>query len=146
MKRHSSLVPLSRDHHGALMLAQLIKKDAPAYTGLPTTTEGKAKYALEFYEAHLVKHFAQEEQMLRSVTRTHPSLELPSAEIFSEHKQLHELFALMNTVPDKEAVLNQAGHALEAHIRKEERILFPLVEKNCSEEELQQLAALFTGE
>jgi hypothetical protein len=36
MKRHEALIPLSRDHHGTLILARLLRSDAPPYKGLPT--------------------------------------------------------------------------------------------------------------
>ena len=50
MKRHPALIPLSREHHGALILARLIQKDAPPYKGLPLEINGKAVYAQEFYK------------------------------------------------------------------------------------------------
>jgi len=34
MKRHEALAPFSREHHGALILAQVMKKGAPAYKGI----------------------------------------------------------------------------------------------------------------
>ena len=39
-------------------------------------------------------------------------------------------------------VLNELGIMLEAHIRKEERVLFPLIQSHCSEEDLQQVYVL----
>ena len=57
MKRHEALAPLSRDHHEALILSQLLKKDSPAYKGLPVTVEGKVNYAVGFFEKNL-KRFA----------------------------------------------------------------------------------------
>ena len=41
MKRHSSLVPYSQDHHKILVLAQVLKKDVPDYKGMPTDLKGK---------------------------------------------------------------------------------------------------------
>jgi iron-sulfur cluster repair protein YtfE (RIC family) len=143
MKRHASLVPLSRDHHAALILAQLLKKNAPAYTGLPTTITGKAEYALAFYETHLIKHFAQEEKMLQVLKIKGDAFKTLAAEIFSEHKRLSELFSRVKTATSQETVLNDLGVELDAHIRKEERVLFPLVEQSCNQDELKELALLF---
>ena len=42
MIRHSSIVSLSREHHGALILARLLQKDAPPYKNLPKDLKGKA--------------------------------------------------------------------------------------------------------
>ena len=45
MKREEALAPLSREHHSTLILAQLLKKDAPVYHQLPAEPWDKAKYA-----------------------------------------------------------------------------------------------------
>lgn len=144
MKRHASLAPLSRDHHSALMLAQLLKKNAPVYKGLPTTIDGKCEYALNFYDMHLIKHFIQEENMLGYLKITDDSFNTLSAEIFSEHVRLRELFGQIKTGVELETTLNNLGVELEAHIRKEERVLFPQLEQLCSEDELAALALFFT--
>ena len=72
MKRHPSLAHLSREHHGALILARLLQNNAPAYKSLPTDTAGKAVYALNFYEKELVKHFEAEEKAFTLVTGNNP--------------------------------------------------------------------------
>ena len=64
MKRHKSLYPLSHDHHQGLILAQLIKKNAPKYKNLPDTIDGKTEYTINFYNVELVKHFRHEEEIL----------------------------------------------------------------------------------
>ncbi|MEO7264876.1 MAG: hypothetical protein ABIW38_08185, partial [Ferruginibacter sp.] len=70
MKRHPSLISLSREHHGALILARLLQKNAPAYKGLPSDSNGKAVYALQFYKDELIQHFLQEEKVLALVKGT----------------------------------------------------------------------------
>lgn len=142
MKRHESLAPLSREHHGALILAQLIKRNAPEYKGLPTTIIEKAAYAIQFYKTDLKKHFNKEELMLKKVRAIHPLVTTLADEIVAEHKMLKELFLSIKDAPDQEAVLNEIGNELDAHIRKEERILFPLIQKHCPEELLQKLQPL----
>ena len=64
MKRHEALAPLSREHHEALILAQLLKKGVPAYKGLPTDTAGKISYARQLYADKLRRHFLDEEKIL----------------------------------------------------------------------------------
>jgi iron-sulfur cluster repair protein YtfE (RIC family) len=142
MKRHESLAPLSREHHGALILAQLIKRNAPAYKGLPTTIVDKAAYAIQFYEDDLKKHFKKEEEMLKKVSPIHTSIAKVADEIVSEHQLLKELFLSIKDATDQEAVLNELGNELDAHIRKEERVLFPLIQHHCSEELLQKIQPL----
>lgn len=142
MKRHESLAPLSREHHDALILAQLIKRNAPVYRGLPTTITDKVQYAVNKYRDDLKEHFKKEETMLEMVKELHPSITKLSEEIFDEHKMLTSLFGSLKEAADQEAALNVLGNELEAHIRKEERILFPLVQQHCSEELLQKIQPL----
>lgn len=133
MKRHPSLAHLSREHHGALLLARLLQKNAPAYKNLPANTEGKAQYALKFYTDELIKHFEEEEKVLKLVTGTNGALDLLVQTIFREHQELHVLFKSINNYPDKTAHIDELGKALEIHVRKEEQELFPLIEETCSE-------------
>jgi iron-sulfur cluster repair protein YtfE (RIC family) len=135
MKRHSSLAILSREHHGALILAQLLKKGAPAYKGLPVEPDGKADYALKFYQDNLVKHFADEEQVIiKRIKGIHPELDRLASEIVREHTELNGLFTGIKAAPDLAAHLDKLGGALEQHIRKEERVFFPLLQEVGSEE------------
>ena len=134
MKRHPALAHLSREHHSALILARLLQKNAPEYRSLPTSTDGKAQYGLKFYTDELIKHFEEEEKVLKLVTGINTALDLLVETIFYEHKELHILFKSINNYPDKTAHLDEIGKALEIHIRKEERELFPMIQDICSEE------------
>ena len=67
MKRHEALAPLSREHHNTLMLAQLLKKDAPVYKGLPANVKDKAVYALQQFEEMIKDHFQQEEIIFEKI-------------------------------------------------------------------------------
>ena len=142
MKRHETLAPLSREHHAALILAQLIKRNAPEYKGLPTTISDKVVYAINFYKTELKTHFKKEELLLKKVKAFHPAIVKLSDEIVAEHALLKGLFLSLNNAFDHEAVLNELGNELDAHIRKEERILFPLIQEHCTEEMLQKIQPL----
>jgi iron-sulfur cluster repair protein YtfE (RIC family) len=139
MKRNEALAPLSREHHGALILAQLIKKNAPAYKGLPTDVEGKTSYAINFYRTDLILHFSKEEAILEKVKQTNEAIAKLADEIITEHAELKIRFLSLEAATDRATALDELGHLLEAHIRKEERILFPLIQEHCSEEILSQL-------
>jgi iron-sulfur cluster repair protein YtfE (RIC family) len=134
MKRHEALAPLSREHHGALLLAQLLKKDAPAYKGLPTLHEEKLIYAVKFYKDNLQTHFSKEEEMLEKVKQYHPEIEKLTAEIINEHYLLTKLFNALDKENNLVNSLDELGRALESHIRKEERVLFPLIQQYCPDE------------
>lgn len=145
MKRHPSLVPLSRDHHAALLLARLLQKGAPAYKTLPADIPGKAAYALKFYHDELIDHFVAEEKVLAGpVKGISPALGKLADEISSEHAQLRILFEGIPLSGNLETHLDSLGIALEKHIRKEERELFPLIQDSCSEEVLTKILQLLT--
>ncbi|MBP6024892.1 hemerythrin domain-containing protein [Ferruginibacter sp.] len=133
MKRHEALAPLSREHHSALILAQLLKKDAPTYKGLPTALNEKVAYALQMFTATLQLHFTNEEGMLDKVRSVHAEIDKISEEIFTEHQQLKKMFLSLDKTNNTIEELDTLGQALDDHIRKEERVLFPLIQQHCSE-------------
>lgn len=142
MKRHESLAPLSREHHPSLLLAQLLKENAPAYKGMPADPPSKAAYANKQFVSSIQPHFRKEEQMLEKVKNLDAGIELLAAEIVQEHRELEAAFLAIAASADLVNDLDKLGKSLEQHIRKEERVLFPLIEKYCPEEKLLEIAAL----
>ena len=139
MKRHPSLIALSHDHHHGLMLAQLIKKGAPEYKGLPTDIIGKVKYAKEAWEKELKLHFKNEEEILFPFVKNKDvDLDKLIEGILEEHKQIKSLVKNLDTSENKEEVLNDLGILLEKHIRKEERQVFKMIQL-LFEDELNEL-------
>ena len=139
MKRHPSLIALSHDHHHGLMLAQLIKKGAPEYKGLPTDIIGKVKYAKEAWEKELKLHFKNEEEILFPFVKNKDvDLDKLIEGILKEHKQIKSLVKNLDTSENKEEVLNDLGTLLEKHIRKEERQVFKMIQL-LFEDELNEL-------
>lgn len=137
MKRHTSLAPLSRDHHNGLILAQLLKKDAPVYRGLPTDSAGKIAYARELYDGLLDGHFVIEENILHSLKGRYTDIDRLADEICLEHAELRSAFrALSVTHGHTLENMDRLGQMLEQHIRKEERELFPALQELCTEQEL----------
>lgn len=145
MKRHPSLAHLSREHHEALILSRLLQKNAPAYKGLPSDTAGKAAYATKFYKDELIKHFEMEEKVLLLVKGVNEPLDLMVQTILDEHRGLHEAFKSIPTNHDLPTHLDRLGNALEIHVRKEERELFPCIEESCSEELMSAIEATLSS-
>ena len=140
IKRHKGLTPLSRDHHQGLILAQLIRKDAPQYKDLPKTISDKVKYTLSFYKDELVKHFKNEEDILYpAVKNNNNEIDSLFEEIISEHKKIKQLVVQLESVENKSDILNELGIMLESHIRKEERVLFDKIQNILTDKELMQL-------
>lgn len=141
MKRHESLIPLSRQHHDALILAQLIKKGAPHYKGLPTTLEGKREYALEKFRDHLVPHFEAEELILIPfVLGSDKKIDEISQKVIDQHKQISMIVEEIRNQNDVEDNLNRLGNLISEHVRLEERTLFQRIQEVLPESQLQKLA------
>jgi len=139
MKRHKSLYSLSHDHHHGLILANLIKKNAPGYKNLPKTFEGKVEYLINFYETELINHFREEEEILfPAVKGRNENLDNLFKDIFDDHNQFHSLIKKIKVKADVE-LLDNFGNLLDDHIRKEERELFRLVQEVLNDDELQKL-------
>jgi hypothetical protein len=144
MKRHPTLAHLSRDHHPALILAQLLKRNAPSYKGLPTDVEGKMQYASGFYKEELLKHFEEEEKMMDILGGIEPTMDAMIKEIREEHVLLRKLFEGLPTKADTGTAMDELGTSLNNHIRKEERQFFPLIEKNCDDDTFAAIDKLLT--
>ena len=145
MKRHDALAFLSREHHGALILARLLQKGAPVFKGLPSDIHGKADYARQFYWDELIPHFAAEENfVLPKIKGISDKMDRLSKEVIHEHKDLRLLFEMISHASHLEDHLDSLGFALEKHIRKEERELFPLIQDTCNENILTEILRSFT--
>ena len=142
MKRDPILANLSREHHTSLLLAQLLKKGAAPYKGMPANVHDKFLYAKKLYEDSIRQHFEKEEKMLDQLLPEHAELIEICKEILDEHQQLQLLFTSLQENKQLEMDLDAIGHLLELHIRKEERVLFPLMQLHCSDTELKQVEAL----
>lgn len=140
IKRHNALAPLSRDHHQGLILAQLIKKDAPEYKDLPKSIPDKVKYTINHYKNELVKHFTKEEELLYPAVKNKSNeIDELFKEIILEHKKINKLVLQLESGKNKTDILNELGVLLELHIRKEERLLFEKIQNLLSDEELTRL-------
>ena len=141
IKRHKTLYALSHDHHHGLLLAQLIKKDAPEYEHLPKTLESKKEYTLKFYKSDLIKHFSDEEKILFPVVKGRDSnVDEQIVEIISEHRKIEDLIKKISEQNASEELLDELGNILEQHIRKEERKLFQDIQEILSENELETVS------
>ena len=142
MKRHESLIPISRQHHGGLLTARLLQHGAPPYKGMPTTADAKRAYVLQFYEEHLQPHFALEETTVFALAAACAGdLEQQAVRLQAEHRQLEELIqalprATAAALPDQ---LHEVGQLLEQHIRQEERVFFEQLQQEIPEDKLQLL-------
>ncbi|MEW5874779.1 MAG: hemerythrin domain-containing protein [Candidatus Zixiibacteriota bacterium] len=143
MKRDRNLHPLSWDHHGALTSVVFTRKliTAGADRG---RLEQTAREYLTFHSEHLVPHFRHEEEWVLPRYVRHVSLEDHDVlRLLQEHIHLHRLVddlrhslqAGADLIPPLSALTDQ----LEAHVRFEERELFPKIEAALSADELAEI-------
>jgi iron-sulfur cluster repair protein YtfE (RIC family) len=120
MKRDPALIPLSRDHHQMLLLARLIRNDAPPYQGLPREATEKLQYARDFYRDFILHHFEKEEQLFRWVEgQGNEALIQLVTDLRNDHTGLKQDFENLS-----QETMDRVGRSLEKHIRKEERVFF----------------------
>lgn len=143
MRRHPSLIPLSRFHRSVLFLALVCKKNAPPVKGYPVDNEGKRDYAMAFYKAKLKPHIALEEtKLFPAVSDINNELKILAEDLSDEHQRLDQLFAELQTTDDLPDTLDRLGTLLESHIRKEERQFFQLIQVSMDEVGLEALGEL----
>lgn len=130
LKRHKALQPLSREHHHGLLLSWKIRSGFSKNI----ETERIKTYADWFFENHLIPHFELEEKYLFSILEEDNEL---VKRAMAEHRRLKRLFTDEKDVLKS---LHKIEEELEQHIRFEERILFPEIQKAANEDQLKLIA------
>lgn len=126
VKRNVSLQPLSREHHQGLLLCWKIRA---GFKNLIELQRIKA-YVNWFYKNNLLSHFNTEEDFIFPMLGNDNKL---VKRALAEHRRLKRLFSEES---DLNKSLNLIEEELEKHIRFEERILFPAIEKVATQKEL----------
>lgn len=123
MKRSAALQPLSREHHTALTLAKACERAAQSCNkGLVAET---CQRVIRAFSAELEPHFQIEEQSLLPLLRSPETRPLVQRTL-ADHQQLR---ALHDGLRRNDAeMLGCFGKCLMAHVRFEERELFPAIE------------------
>jgi iron-sulfur cluster repair protein YtfE (RIC family) len=137
MKRGDALAQLSRDHHHGLVVAQQLRRATPA------TAAGARDGFLTFWYREGHEHFRIEEDvLLPALARHHPPTDTAVIRVLTDHVDLRRRAAdlVANAGPTPED-LHELGDRLQAHIRHEERVLFPLIESALPDNDLAELAA-----
>lgn len=144
LSRHDAMKPLSRHHHHALALALKISR-----TLKDDMDEGALHMLREELQQFWVtggqEHFREEEEILlpayaRYASPRHEEI----IEMLIEHAQIRALVAAIDDGEgDLIATIRELGLMLEKHVRREERVIFPMMEAALPDEVLQKLAPYF---
>jgi hypothetical protein len=124
VKRHQALVPLSHDHHHALVAAQRLRRAAEG-DGDP----GAAVAAfVSFFATNTLPHFREEEERWFPLVAEVDEARSPLLAALLDHQRLRSLVTQMEQARDVH-LMRDVAELLEAHVRREERELFPLLER-----------------
>lgn len=131
LKRSEQLKSLSREHHSGLLFSWKVKEGVR----LGVSAERLKNYLNFFVNGHLIDHFDKEEKLLFN------SVDDPvCAQAKKEHSLLKAHVQMINASP--------AAHSkdfmdfieiLNGHIRFEERVVFPLLEKVLDKQTLNSI-------
>ncbi|MGB3633201.1 MAG: hemerythrin domain-containing protein [Rubrobacteraceae bacterium] len=144
MKRHPHLREFSDDHHQGLVNALRLKRAA---SGEGVTPAEAARAFLKFWQEDTRLHFRKEEEVLLPVLARHGgNLRCECVIVMlSQHARIRGLTMQLGDEVEREDVqkktLQTLGEQLEAHIRLEERALFPALEESLSKEALAEVSS-----
>lgn len=142
-RRHDALHPLSHHHHHALVAALKLKR---AGTEKSTVSISQLRDELHaFWHPGGQEHFREEEEILFPAFAEFGGLDHPEiSEALLEHVHIRSLVQQITRADDPSpSLMQKLGATLEAHIRKEERVIFPLIEDSLPEDVLADLAPYF---
>lgn len=131
-KRDPALIPLSHDHHQALVIAMLLRRATDA------TASGTREAFLDFWKHECSAHFRTEEEVLfpahAEYAGEHDSLLRRALDDHAEIRRRADQLAAAERPSGGQ--LNELGETLAAHVRLEERELFPAIEQTLPPERL----------
>jgi iron-sulfur cluster repair protein YtfE (RIC family) len=141
LKRSEALQPLSRQHHNGLLFCLLLQKGIKKQASLETMQE----FIQSFWYKDLHHHFNLEEDHLVPLQKQYHQLHEPLDRMVNEHYGLKNIINenSLNITYDSVQALHDS---LEAHIRFEERELFPLIEATISEQQRSAIGSVLSAE
>jgi hypothetical protein len=138
VKRHPALVPLSDDHHRALVLARRLRRFEKG--ALPEALDALSREVRRELARDLEPHFRAEEQALL------PALEARGGEASAERiRQDHARLRALVRGPWSPHTPEELGSLLEGHVRFEDRVAFPEAEAILSAAELDAIREASEG-
>ncbi len=144
MKRHPSLHPLSQHHHFALIQALEMRRaaEAQAEKRAAAVTRQAEKFVRFWHKSGHV-HFREEEEVLLPAYARHTRLDRDAEvmRILADHAEIRAAVRdfegrLAAKTPIAAEELARVGKLLHDHVRLEENIVFPRIEKTLGEKQL----------
>lgn len=139
IKRNENIAKLSRDHHASLMFCWKLRQ------GIKKSVEIKRMkdYISYFLAQHFTPHFQEEEDILFT-----PLKDEKVQKAIDEHVIIMDKVAGIINSDSKDVIadLTSLADTVDAHVRYEERILFPHLEKKLTEEQLENIGRQISDE
>ena len=133
MKRHPALLPLSRDHHHALVIARRLRQ-ATDHTAAETVAA-----VLTHWRSEEKLHFRVEEELLLPAYAAYGDPDHPAVlQMLIDHMLIRRDIGRLTDQPPLK-LMHDLGALLRSHVELEEREVFPLVEVTIPEAELTEL-------
>jgi hemerythrin-like domain-containing protein len=134
LARNEHIKKLSRDHHFSLLFCWKIRQGLKTGVAL----ERIRKYVQYFWQKHLQSHFREEEHILFA-----PIIDNQVQRAINEHKDIRLCIeSLTGAVKTERKSLEKIADMVDAHVRYEERELFPHLERKLSTEQLENVGNL----
>ena len=134
MKRDAALTDLSHDHHQALYQALRLRR-----AGQDDLSEVR-EAALEFWSRDGAKHFRiEEEVLLPAFAAAGDPHDAAVVTVLVDHVWIRERMERLAADELDLAAAHELGERLAAHVRHEERVLFPLIEETLDADSLAAL-------
>ena len=151
MKRHESLVPLSRDHHFGLIMAQqlILGRATNPRADWPTDRALQVPRLIAFFRTDLRTHFAIEEaHVFPAAGRSLADGGRQVDALLADHDAMRAMIRGFEADPASglDERLPAFGYLLKAHIHKEEHELFQQMQTDCAPEELATLGGLVAAD
>ncbi len=124
MQRHPNLVPLSHEHKILLFVCRYLKKDAAEFEGYPLDAPSKMAYMVKVFQEIMVPHIQKEDYLFEQCRGRHAEIDTLLDELIADHRAISGMYSAMVDSPDPIEAMDQLARSLEAHIRKEERVVF----------------------
>ncbi len=137
MLRDPALIPLSHQHHNALVMCVLTRRSLAADTS-PVNVIRLAQRAIARYEVELVNHFEIEEAILFPAIEFVPAGSALIPRLWAEHREIEEIVRALRASPTAE-LLERLCARLTAHIRCEERQLYQSLQTQLSVTALREI-------
>ena len=140
-RRHESLIPLSREHHYGLLVCLRIHRGIENDQADESWLSERADKVIRFFECDLKTHFEAEEGIVFPAMRRIEDSKATIDQLVNEHRNLERLVQRLRKARELQLapLLREFADLLEAHIRAEERVLFPRYESCVSSDLARQV-------